>query len=92
MDKTLITVAGKPAAAAPASAITLKPMTVVGETVQDPNSPYNQAYEVTNTSTATKTVTPVMETPISIQTVTKQVMRDQQVTRIAKALENIRMK
>jgi iron complex outermembrane receptor protein len=93
VDKTLITVGGKPAVAAPAvspaTAITLKPMTVVGEAVQDPNSPYNEAYEVTNSSTATKTDTPVMKTPISIQTVTKQVMRDQQVTRVAKALENV---
>jgi iron complex outermembrane receptor protein len=93
VDKTLITVAGKPVPASPvvspASAITLKPMTVVGEAVQDPNSPYNEAYEVTNSSTATKTDTPVMETPISIQTVTKQVMRDQQVIRVAKALENV---
>ena len=67
VDKTLITVTGKPAPAAgapavpPASAITLKPMTVVGEAIQDPNSPYNEAYEVINSSTATKTDTPIME-------------------------------
>jgi len=40
VDKTLITVTGKPAAAA--ETITLKSMTVVGEAVQDPNGPYNK--------------------------------------------------
>ncbi|MEI7993777.1 MAG: STN domain-containing protein [Methylococcaceae bacterium] len=51
-------VVAKPqSSAATASAITLKPMTVVGEAVQDPNDPYNKSYTVTNSFTATKTDT-----------------------------------
>lgn len=38
VDKTLITVTGKPAKV---SETTLKAMTVVGEAVRDPNDPYN---------------------------------------------------
>lgn len=46
-------------------------------------------YNVLNASTATKTDTPIMETPYSIQVVPKTVMDDQQVIRLDRALENI---
>lgn len=68
---------------------TLKTMTVVGEAVQDPNDPYNKDYTVTNSSTATKTDTPIMDTPTSLQIVPRAVMDDQKVTRITDALENV---
>jgi len=68
---------------------TLKPMTVVGEAVQDPNDPYNPDYRLTNSSTATKTDTPIMETPFSVKAIPKQVMEDQQVIRVDKAVENV---
>ncbi|WP_426993692.1 TonB-dependent siderophore receptor [Methylomonas sp. CM2] len=42
-----------------------------------------------NSSTATKTDTPVMETPFSIQVVPKQVLEDRQSVRLDKALENV---
>lgn len=46
-------------------------------------------YVVPNASTATKTDTPIMDTPVSIQIVPQQVLLDQQVTRIDQALKNV---
>jgi iron complex outermembrane receptor protein len=68
---------------------TLKPMTVVGKNKLDPNDPYNKSYAVTNSSTATKTDTPVMETPISIQVVPRAVIDDQKAGTVTDALENV---
>jgi iron complex outermembrane receptor protein len=50
-------------------------------------SPFNTSYTYENATTATKTNTPVMETPANVQSVTQQVLRDQQVTNLAQALE-----
>ncbi|NOT21735.1 MAG: TonB-dependent receptor plug domain-containing protein [Nitrospiraceae bacterium] len=47
------------------------------------------SYRVENTTTATKTDTPIMETPVNIQVVPQQVLRDQQVVRLDKALQNV---
>ncbi len=68
---------------------TLKAMTVVGEAVQDPNDPYSKDYAVTNTRTATKTDTPIFDTPVSVQVVPRAVMDDQKTTRLKDALENV---
>ncbi len=68
---------------------TLKPVTVSGKAVYDPNDPYNADYSRPNATTATKTDTPIMETPASIQVVPKSVMEDQKSTRIKDALENV---
>ena len=73
----------------PHSETTLAPMTVVGEAVQDPNDPFNRTYTVTNSSIATKTDTPIMEIPQSIQVVPRAVMNDQKAARITDALENV---
>ncbi len=62
---------------------------VVGKAVYDSTDPYNSDYRLPNASTATKTDTPIMETPFSVQVVTKQVLQDQQVTRIDKAVQNV---
>jgi iron complex outermembrane recepter protein len=86
VDKTLMTVTGKPAKV---SETTLKAMTVVGEAVRDPNDPYNKDYNVTNASTATKTDTPIMETPYSVAVVSQQVLKDQQVIRVEDAIKNV---
>ncbi|PPK75347.1 iron complex outermembrane receptor protein [Methylobacter tundripaludum] len=69
-----------------AQATTLKAMTVVGtaKTDDDPT-----AYKVTNASTATKTDTPIMETPYSVAVVSQQVFQDQQVIRVEDALKNV---
>ncbi len=57
------------------------------ETVVTARSP--EDYAVPNASVATKTDTPVMDTPLSIQTVPRQVLQDQQVTRVQEALSNV---
>ncbi|AFY30705.1 TonB-dependent siderophore receptor [Calothrix sp. PCC 7507] len=46
-------------------------------------------YRVPNTTTGTKTDTPLRDIPQSIQVVPQQVLRDQQVTRIEDALRNV---
>jgi iron complex outermembrane receptor protein len=55
-----------------------------------PGSPQDKtAYKTWNTSTATKTDTPIMQTPVSVQVVPQQVLQDQQVVIIDKALQNV---
>ena len=51
--------------------------------------PYNKTYVLQNASAGTKTDTPVMETPLNVQSVTQQVLKDQQVTTLAEALKNV---
>nr|WP_230967120.1 TonB-dependent receptor plug domain-containing protein [Nostoc commune] len=46
-------------------------------------------YRVTDTSTGTRTDTPLRDIPQSIQVVPQQVLRDQQVTRLDDALRNV---
>ncbi|MGH8552818.1 MAG: TonB-dependent receptor plug domain-containing protein, partial [Methylococcales bacterium] len=55
----------------------------------DPNDPYNKSYATPDSFAATKTDTPIMETPVSIQVVPRSVMDDQKSTRIKDALENV---
>jgi iron complex outermembrane receptor protein len=47
------------------------------------------AYRASNAISATKTDTPIMETPTSIQVVPQQVLQDQQITRLSRALEYV---
>ncbi|ARN81065.1 TonB-dependent siderophore receptor [Methylocystis bryophila] len=49
-------------------------------------SPFNTSYTYENASTGTKTSTPVMETPVNVQSVTQQVLRDNQVRDLGQAL------
>lgn len=67
--------------------IGLPEITISGKLESD--SPYNTDYTRSNTSTATRTNTPVMETPFSVQIVPQQVLKDQQVTRLETAVQNI---
>lgn len=46
-------------------------------------------YQVPNASSATRTDTPIRDTPASIQVIPQQVIRDQQVVRIDEALNNV---
>jgi iron complex outermembrane receptor protein len=57
-------------------------ITVTAEKVEE-------GYRVPNASTATKTDTPIRDTPASIQVVPQQVIKDQQVTRLEEALRNV---
>ena len=51
--------------------------------------PYNKSYVLQNASTGTKTNTPVMDTPLNVQVVSQQALRDQQATNLATALQNV---
>lgn len=48
-----------------------------------------KAYAVMDSSTALKTDTPILQTPYSIQVVPKQVLQDQQATRVEDAVKNV---
>jgi len=73
----------------PKSAATLPAVQVSGTAAYDSSDPYNTDYTIHNSSTATKTDTPIIETPVSIQVVPKAVMSDQKTTTIKDALENV---
>jgi len=64
--------------------VTLKPMTVTGKVDDDPAS-----YRAVNTSTATKTDTPIMQTPQSIQVIKRSLMDDQQNITVSESLRNV---
>ncbi len=66
--------------------LNLPAVKVTGKAVSDPNDPYNPDYSLPNASTATKTDTPIMNTPVNIQVVSKALMNDQQDTNIVEAL------
>jgi iron complex outermembrane receptor protein len=70
-------------------ATTLKPMNVVGTKGYNATDPYNPDYSRTNASTATKTDTPIMETPYSVTVVPQQVLKDKQVIRIEDAVTSV---
>ena len=63
-----------------APVVEVKPVYVVAQA---------ESYRVTNAVTATKTDTPIMDTPMSVKVVPQQVMRDQQVVRVDQALKNV---
>jgi len=48
-----------------------------------------EGYAVTATAIATKTDTPILEMPLSVQVVPQEVLQDQQVTRIDEAVQNV---
>jgi iron complex outermembrane receptor protein len=53
------------------------------------NDPRNTDYNRPNTTTATKTDTPLMQTPLSVKVVPGQVLKDQQVITVDQALRNV---
>jgi iron complex outermembrane receptor protein len=67
--------------------ITLKAMTVTGKAKYDANDPYNKDYAAPNSSFATKTDTPIMETPLNIQVLSKAVLDDQQAIKLDQAVK-----
>ena len=48
-----------------------------------------RSYRVSSTSTATRTDTPILETPFAVQVVPQELLRDQQVVRLEDALNNV---
>jgi len=87
--------AEEPSGTAPESDTTLPKVTVEADAetdLYDPtntNHPYNKSYNVSDSSTASKTDTPIMETPATIQVVPKSVLHDQQAYRLEDALKNV---
>ncbi|BGE84580.1 MULTISPECIES: TonB-dependent siderophore receptor [Methylosinus] len=59
-----------------------------GARSSEPRTP-SEGYVVTNSATATKTDVPLKQTPASVQVVPKQLIRDQAVTNLSGALENV---
>jgi iron complex outermembrane receptor protein len=51
--------------------------------------PYNTSYVLPNASVGTRTDTPIMETPLNVQSIPQQVLQDQQVTTLTQALTNV---
>ncbi len=74
---------------------TLPKVTVEADAEVDPydptdtDNPYNKSYNVSNSSTASKTDTPIMETPASIQVIPKSVLHDQQAFRLEDVIKNV---
>ena len=58
----------------PQSAIILPAVKVIGSAVYDVKDPYNQDYVLPNATSGTKTDTPIMETPLNVQVISKQVL------------------
>jgi iron complex outermembrane receptor protein len=69
---------------------TYMPAVKVTATVShEPEIDTSETYKITNSRTATKTDTSLMETPFSVQAVTQEVINDQQSIRVEDALKNI---
>ncbi|WP_175492688.1 TonB-dependent siderophore receptor [Methylocapsa palsarum] len=51
--------------------------------------PFNTTYVLEDATTGTKTDTPIMDTPLNVQVITQQVLRDQQVITLDQALQNV---
>jgi iron complex outermembrane receptor protein len=71
-------------------ASTLPVVEVTGKAQLSPTDPYNTDYNRTESSTATKTDTPIMKTPMSVKVVPQQVLKDQQAVSMEQALRNVR--
>lgn len=82
-------VAVKAAESGSNAASTLPAVKVMGKGLYDPNDPYNPDYNRTNASSGTRTDTPLMETPISIQIVPRAVLQDQQSIQVGDAIKNV---
>lgn len=60
-----------------------------GPAAAHPPAEDNTTYRPENSMTATKTNTPIMDTPASIQIVPRAVLNDQKVTEISQAINNV---
>jgi iron complex outermembrane recepter protein len=78
--------------AEPPSETTLPKVTVEADAEYDTEyyaDPYNKDYVIPNATAGTKTDTPIMETPLNVQVISKQVLKDQQVINLGQALKNV---
>ena len=67
----------------------LETVNVTDKAKRDVTDPYNQDYTLPNATAGTKTDTPIMETPLNVQVISKQVLKDQQVINLGDALKNV---
>lgn len=67
----------------------LQPVNVVGKAEYDATDPFNPNYSLPNATTATKTDTAIMQTPMSVKVVPQQVLKDQQAVTMDQALRNV---
>ncbi|MBD9355826.1 TonB-dependent siderophore receptor [Methylomonas albis] len=88
-DNTLILEKSAVKVVEPQSATTLPAVKVVGQAQYDATDPYNEDYVLPNATSGTKTDTPIMETPLNVQVISKQVLKDQQVITLADSLKNV---
>ncbi|WP_157204013.1 TonB-dependent receptor, partial [Methylomonas methanica] len=79
----------KVAVSEPQSAANMPAVTVTGDRQYDPNDPYNKDYSVPNTTFATKTNTPIMETPLNVQVIPKAVLDDRQAIKLDQAVKYV---
>jgi len=70
-------------------AATMPPVTVTGQYEYADDDPYNVNYNRSSASTATKTDTPIMETPVSVQVVPRPVINDQQAIKLEDVAKNV---
>jgi iron complex outermembrane receptor protein len=75
--------ASHPVSTSKAASTALPEMTVTAKAWQE------TGYTVSDALTATKTDTPIMETPLNIQVVPQQVIRDQQAFTLSRILQNV---
>jgi iron complex outermembrane receptor protein len=68
---------------------TLEEVTVSSSTNKKASKQDPQSYATESSSTGTKTDTPIMQTPVSIQVVPRAVMDDQKATRVTDVVENV---
>ena len=78
--RTPAEVSGTPSAQAEVPVVDVKPVLVIAQ---------SEPYKVSQANTATKTDTPIMQTPFSVQVVPQQVIRDQQAVRLETAVQNV---
>ncbi|MEI7997116.1 MAG: TonB-dependent receptor, partial [Methylococcaceae bacterium] len=89
IDNHTVTLEKAPEQLNKAALATLKPMTVTAKGLWDIKDPSNEDYVLPNATAGTKTDTPIMETPLNVQVISKQVMKDQQVVTLNDALKNV---
>ncbi|CAG0992300.1 Metal-pseudopaline receptor CntO [Myxococcaceae bacterium] len=81
---------GRTAVPADPAAATLETVVVSAAVpASDPGNPRNRNYAATDATTATKTDMPIMDTPVSVLVVPRQVMQDQQAYRLQDAVKNV---
>ncbi len=89
IDSHTVTLDKAPVENKKAEPTVLKTVSVKADAIRDVKDPYNQDYVLPDATTGTKTDTPIMETPLNVQSISKQVLKDQQVINLGDALKNV---